>query len=188
MVETVAKVAKPDISGRIRTNPDMASLLRTIKLPRKRLINLTLLSPERHVEKAKRLLHLYLNPKENGHSQDFTLKMHNAQSHLKAAIRQGDSSPDTLLLLGATYVYTGCWNEATKVFAEFEKNGDTLRQYYFGALMMHGLGVSYRNSKHISSVGYFMEAGKCEEFAKSIMNGTELPSVFIELLERKKSQ
>lgn len=183
----VATMAKPSVDNLIKTNPKMNGYLNAIKIPGKRLFNLTLLSPGKHIEKARNLLHLYINPQENGHSKDYELKLHDAISHLKMARHQGDTSPDTLLLLGAAYVFAGKWNEATKVFKAFEGSGDNLRQFYLGALLMQGLGLAYRNSKSISSVPYFIEADACEAFAKSIMkDGEALPQVFIEMLEYKK--
>ncbi|MCX6769544.1 MAG: hypothetical protein NT051_02575 [Candidatus Micrarchaeota archaeon] len=94
----------------------------TAKIPKKSAFAFSFSSSETLVTKAVNQLESYLdNPKKcrdiNSKIDYMNSTYFSINSKLETAVRKGDSSPNTLLLLGTSYILLGEWAKASKVCA-----------------------------------------------------------------------
>ncbi len=161
-------------------------------LPRKRFLNLTLSGSQKKVADATEIIQTYLDARKEKESMgDPLFKLGMAVRKLEAAIKQGDASDSTLLILGAAYALEGHIDETLKACFALRERGAHSYENILGAMVSYGF---YQTSKRNGTIDYgdrivyFHKGKENEARGRQLLNSSPIPDIVFQILEVKKAQ
>ena len=188
----VAQENKQDTSKFSRLPQVKKEVFSLIRLPSKRFFNLTFSGPQKKVADATEVLQSYIDArKEKKRISDPAYKFTIAIGKIKAAIRQGDASDSTLLILGAAYALEGHVAEAQSACLALRERGAHSYENILGAMVAYGFYSVLKSNDRMGygdRIAYLNEGKENEARGKQLLNGSPVPDIILQILEFKKAQ
>ena len=161
-------------------------------LPHKRFFNLTFSGPQKKVADATEILQTYINAKkEKKQLKDPLFTLGTAVRKLEAAIKQGDASDSTLLILGAAYALEGHIAETQKACLALRERGAHSYENILGAMVSYGFYQALKSNERLGygdRISYFHEGKENEARGRQLLNSSPVPDIVFQILEVKKAQ
>ncbi len=188
----VMQEKKPDAS-KFSTLPEVKKdVFRFVCIPHKRFFNLTFSGSQKKVADATEILQACLNAKkEKKRVKDPFFQIARAIGKLEAAVRQGDESDSTLLILGSAYALEGHVAEAQKACLALRENGAHSFENILGAMVAYGFYQALKSNDRMGygdRIAYLHEGKENEARGKQLLNGSPVPDIALQILEFKKTQ
>jgi hypothetical protein len=185
------QIIKPDKSKFSSLPGVKQDVFRFVSIPHKKFFYVTLSESNQKVMDATDILQKYINDKKAGNSiKAPLLKLAKAIDKLSAAIKQGDNSDTTLLILGAAYALKGHLPEAQKVSLALRERGAHYFENIVAAMICYGFShvSKYNDQMSRNDTNSLFNLGKDNEAnAKALANGSPAPYVVLQILEFKKN-